>query len=60
MSVKIANPNDIGQIFDSISYSKGSMILRMLDLILADNIFRLGLKRYLDVIHILPIVVQIV
>ncbi|XP_026482613.1 aminopeptidase N-like [Ctenocephalides felis] len=48
VSVKIDNPNDIGQIFDSISYSKGSMILRMLDLILADNIFRLGLKSYLS------------
>ena len=47
IQVPIDNPNDINEIFDVISYRKGSSVLRMLhDWVGADN-FRRGLQLYL-------------
>ena len=48
IAVKVTNPAEIGEIFDAISYSKGSSILRMLEEYLGEEIFRLGLSSYLS------------
>lgn len=48
ISVPVKNPNEIEDIFDSISYDKGSAILYMLQRFLGDDTFQLGLKEYLN------------
>ena len=45
---EVANPAEIGQLFDAISYSKGASILRMLEHFLGAEAFRHGLHGYLD------------
>jgi len=45
--IPITRPEDIKQIFDSITYEKGSCILRMLEAFLGKEVFRKGLSRYL-------------
>lgn len=45
--ISIKRPNDISQIFDSITYDKGACILRMLESYLGKDVFRRGLSRYL-------------
>ena len=45
---KVQNPNEIGQLFDAISYSKGASIIRMLENFLSENTFRKGINRYLN------------
>ncbi|XP_071443290.1 aminopeptidase N-like [Hetaerina americana] len=47
VSVPIGNPSEISQIFDAISYMKGSFILRMMNLFLGENTFRKGVNLYL-------------
>lgn len=47
VEVKVDNPSQIGEIFDKVSYSKGSSILRMLASYLGDKDFREGLRCYL-------------
>ncbi|XP_069682399.1 aminopeptidase N-like isoform X2 [Periplaneta americana] len=47
VSITIENPNHIGQIFDSISYKKGSYLLRMMSLFLGQEVFRMGVSNYL-------------
>ncbi|KAJ4447858.1 hypothetical protein ANN_09867 [Periplaneta americana] len=47
VSIAIENPNHIGQIFDSISYKKGSYLLRMMSLFLGQEVFRMGVSNYL-------------
>jgi glutamyl aminopeptidase len=43
----VTSPADITSLFDSITYSKGASILRMLEKIVGSNIFRDGLRDYL-------------
>ena len=45
--VKVDKPEEIGQIFDGISYEKGGSILRMLEHFLTPKKFRRGLQIYL-------------
>ena len=45
--VEVRDPNEIGQIFDAISYDKGGSVLRMLDVYLGEEKFRKGVSRYL-------------
>ncbi|KAL9985945.1 hypothetical protein ACROYT_G008402 [Oculina patagonica] len=45
--IPITRPEEISQIFDSITYEKGACILRMLEAFLGKEVFRKGLKRYL-------------
>ncbi len=44
---KVARPEEISQIFDEISYGKGSSVLRMLEAYLGDAAFRQGVGEYL-------------
>ncbi|XP_012939882.1 aminopeptidase N [Aplysia californica] len=45
--VPVYHPDEINEIFDDISYSKGGSIIRMMRHFLGFETFRLGLKRYL-------------
>lgn len=47
IQVPIQNPNDINEIFDVISYRKGSSLLRMLHDWVGSDSFRRGLQLYL-------------
>ncbi len=47
IEVKVNNPNEIGEIFDAVSYSKGATVIRMLADYLGKEKFRLGLSHYL-------------
>lgn len=47
VSVVIGHPNQISQIFDAISYSKGSVVIRMCHKFLGEKGFRFGVSKYL-------------
>ncbi|KAI8424594.1 hypothetical protein MSG28_003037 [Choristoneura fumiferana] len=47
ISVEVGNPEEIGAIFDKISYGKGSAILRMMNHFLTDDVFNAGITDYL-------------
>jgi aminopeptidase N len=48
ISIPVKNPNEIAEIFDSISYKKGAAIIRMMEHFLTKNTFRRGLTSYLS------------
>ncbi len=48
IEVEVKNPNQIEEIFDVISYSKGGSILRMLEGYVGEEIFRKGVSKYLS------------
>ncbi|XP_061175207.1 glutamyl aminopeptidase-like [Saccostrea echinata] len=45
--VNVNNPNQINEVFDSISYSKGSAIIGMLEAVMGQDKFFLGVGNYL-------------
>ncbi|XP_072021037.1 aminopeptidase N-like isoform X2 [Amphiura filiformis] len=45
--IPINSPDDIGEIFDAITYNKGAAIIRMLNNILTEEVFLKGLADYL-------------
>ncbi|KAK2867020.1 hypothetical protein Q8A67_025137 [Cirrhinus molitorella] len=45
---EIQTPGQISEVFDSISYSKGASVLRMLSDFLTETVFTQGLQTYLD------------
>lgn len=47
IEVPVKNPAEISQIFDSISYSKGASVIRMLVTYLGEKSFQTGLRAYL-------------
>lgn len=47
IEVPVKNPAEISQIFDSISYSKGASVIRMLVTYLGESTFQNGLRQYL-------------
>lgn len=47
IEVPVKNPAEISQIFDSISYSKGASVIRMLVAFLGEEAFQIGLQKYL-------------
>ncbi|XP_044260023.1 aminopeptidase N [Tribolium madens] len=47
ISIKVNNPDEINDIFDRISYSKGASILRMMQHFLSMPVFQKGLNGYL-------------
>ncbi|XP_068631133.1 aminopeptidase N [Battus philenor] len=48
ISVEVGNPEEIGAIFDKISYGKGSAILRMMNHFLTGSVFNAGITAYLN------------
>jgi puromycin-sensitive aminopeptidase len=48
IEAEIKTPNDINELFDAISYSKGAAIIRMLEQFLGEETFRQGLVHYLS------------
>ena len=47
IAVTVNSPNEIEEIFDAISYSKGGSVLRMIDNYLDEKIFQKGVSNYL-------------
>ncbi len=47
IEVEVHHPDDIGEIFDAVSYSKGASVIRMLADYLGEKNFREGLSYYL-------------
>ncbi len=47
IEVEVHNPDEIGEIFDEVSYSKGASVIRMLADYLGEKDFRDGLRYYL-------------
>ncbi|MCX6747894.1 MAG: M1 family aminopeptidase, partial [Candidatus Nomurabacteria bacterium] len=47
IEVKVNHPDEIGEIFDEVSYSKGASVIRMLADYLGEDKFRDGLRHYL-------------
>ena len=47
IEIPVHHPNEIGEIFDEVSYSKGASIIRMLADYLGEKDFRDGLRYYL-------------
>ncbi|KAL7638669.1 UNVERIFIED_CONTAM: hypothetical protein RMT77_011241 [Armadillidium vulgare] len=48
INVEVNDPEEIDQIFDAISYSKGASIIRMMNYSLTEVTFRKGLYNYLN------------
>lgn len=48
IEVPIQSPDQITQIFDSISYCKGSSVIRMLNNYVGNDVFKKGLQTYLN------------
>ncbi len=44
----VENPDQITEIFDTISYSKGASVLRMLEDFMGKEFFRIGVSRFLE------------
>lgn len=47
IEVRVRHPDEIGEIFDAVSYSKGASVIRMLAEYIGEEKFRKGLKHYL-------------
>ncbi|XP_060551724.1 aminopeptidase N-like isoform X2 [Ruditapes philippinarum] len=45
--VPVQNPDEINEIFDTISYAKGGSVIRMMRFFLGEDTFKLGLQEYL-------------
>ncbi|XP_026684101.1 LOW QUALITY PROTEIN: aminopeptidase N-like [Diaphorina citri] len=45
--VEVSHPDEITEIFDKISYSKGSSLLRMAEHFLTTEVLKLGLQKYI-------------
>lgn len=48
VSASVSHPNEIDEIFDSISYGKGASIIRMMNHFLTKKVFKSGLTNYLN------------
>ncbi|XP_069952146.1 aminopeptidase N [Cherax quadricarinatus] len=48
ISIPVGSPDEIDQIFDSISYSKGASVIRMMNHFLTETTFRKGVTNYLN------------
>jgi glutamyl aminopeptidase len=44
---EVNNPDQITELFDSISYGKGSSVLRMLEATIGSNAFKNGIRSYM-------------
>lgn len=48
VSVPIGHPREIDEIFDAISYNKGSSLIRMMGLFLGEDVLSKGVSNYLQ------------
>ncbi|CAL4078622.1 unnamed protein product, partial [Meganyctiphanes norvegica] len=48
ISIPVGHPDEIGQIFDQITYQKGAAIIRMMNHFLTEKTFRKGVTNYLN------------
>lgn len=48
VSVTVGHPEEIAQIFDTISYTKGSFLLHMMNTFLGEEAFKQGIRNYID------------
>ncbi|CAG2101681.1 unnamed protein product [Medioppia subpectinata] len=48
IEVPVSHPSEIREIFDDISYNKGSAVIRMLHRFIGDELFRKGMHLYLS------------
>ena len=48
IEVAVGHPSEIDEIFDSISYSKGASVIRMLHAYIGEQSFKAGLHNYLE------------
>ncbi|KAG5305888.1 AMPN Aminopeptidase, partial [Pseudoatta argentina] len=48
ISIKVDYPDEINEIFDVITYVKGSAVIRMMDHFLTTDVFKKGLTNYLN------------
>lgn len=48
IEVEVGHPSEVDEIFDAISYSKGSSVIRMLHDFVGDEDFRKGMRLYLS------------
>lgn len=49
VSVTVGHPDEIAQIFDTISYTKGSFLLHMMNMFLGEETFKQGIRNYINV-----------
>ncbi len=47
IEITVRHPDEISEIFDQVSYAKGSVVIRMLANYLGETVFRDGLRHYL-------------
>ncbi|ADM10867.1 aminopeptidase N [Encephalitozoon intestinalis ATCC 50506] len=47
IQMAVENAGEIGEIFDTISYSKGSSVIRMIERYVGESVFMLGIRRYI-------------
>ncbi|CRK96557.1 CLUMA_CG010037, isoform A [Clunio marinus] len=48
ISIEVSNPDQINEIFDMISYSKGASVIRSMESFLTLDVFKRGLTNYLN------------
>ncbi len=48
IDIDVAKPHEVKEVFDAISYSKGGMVLRMLEKYIGEKAFQQGLNEYLS------------
>lgn len=48
VSMPVGDPDEIAQIFDTISYTKGSYLLHMMNTFLGEETFKQGIRNYID------------
>lgn len=48
VSVTVGHPDEIAQIFDTISYTKGSFLLHMMNTFLGEETFKQGIRNYIN------------
>jgi aminopeptidase N len=51
ISVEVNNPAEINSLFDTISYDKGSSIIRMMNAFLTEKTFKSGVSVRIDLLH---------
>jgi aminopeptidase N len=48
VAVEVSRPEEIADIFDSVTYAKGAALIRMMDAFIGADTFRSGLTHYLS------------